>query len=160
MFKQNGFSLIELIMTLILVGVLATYVVVKSPNKASVVQGAQAELFTHHIRHAQALAMQWGQALRFSVSANAYSVRCVTVTLQSPCNTTPVVDPATGTNFAITLESGLSLSASGSTLDFDSLGRPLVSGSVTQNDTVWQLSGGGVTTNITVRGVTGMVVSS
>ena len=161
MHKENGFSLIELVMVIVLLGILASYALVRAPNQQGLVLSAQSDLFIQHLRHTQALAMQWGRALRVSVNATGYSVSCVVATpSQAPCDQATVIDPATGIAFDISLEAGLSLSVAGSTLDFDSLGRPLVAGAVTTADSQWQLSGGGVTRTITVSGISGRISGS
>ena len=129
----SGFTLIETLTVLILLGVLAVNVVVHWPADDELKLPAQADLMASHIRHLQSLAMYWGQPLRLTISNGSYSVSCVSTTAGSPCNgSNPVIDPVTGQAFSTTLESGITLKeVSGlTTTGFDTLGRPVSGGSL------------------------------
>jgi prepilin-type N-terminal cleavage/methylation domain-containing protein len=151
----SGFTLIETIVVLILVGVLAVNIVIHWPADDELKLPAQADLMASHIRHLQSLAMYWGQPLRLSVSSGSYSVSCVTTSASSPCNNSPVIDPVTGQAFSTTLESGITLSGSATT-DFDSLGRPVSSGSLISAARTFTLSAG-TSATVTLNPLTGFV---
>ena len=159
----SGFTLLELLVVIILVGVLSVNVVSRWPTDGDLKLPAQAELFASHVRHAKMLAMYWGEPLQVSVSGSQYSVSCVTATATSPCNNSPVIDPATNQSFQVTLETGLAFS-SAQTLDFDTLGRPydysvpeLIGVSPAQTFTI---NAGTPTWTVTVERLTGFVVSA
>ena len=132
--KQSaGFTLIELITVITLVAILSVYAVSKFSSQDSVKLRAQAELFSSNIRFIQTLAMNWGQVLRLNVSANQFSVSCVTTTTVAPCNSNPVISPNTAQAFTINLPQGINfanVSASNAVTDFDVLGRPTASGNL------------------------------
>lgn len=70
----SGFTLIELIVVLTLVGVLSAYAVVRWPPSNALILPAQADQFVTDIRHTQMLAMRWGRALRLSASSKVIQV--------------------------------------------------------------------------------------
>ena len=142
----SGFTLIETVIVVILLGVLAVNMAIHWPADDELKLPAQAELMASHIRHLQALALYWGQPLRLSISSGSYSVSCVTASASPPCNNSPVIDPANGQAFSTTLESGITLS--GSNTDFDSLGRPVSGSSLNSAARTFTLSAG---TNATVN---------
>ena len=159
MLKQSaGFTLIELVMVILIAGILSTYAVVHWPNDSEIKLPIQAELFVGHVRHMQALAMQWGEPLRLTVTPGAYSVSCVTAGATPPCNSNPVIDPATAQSFSITLETGISFSA-GSTTDMDSLGRPVAVGNIiaTTPARTYTLNAGASSIDVTLSPLTGFL---
>jgi hypothetical protein len=114
----------------------------------------QADLLARNIRHAQTLAMSWGQALRLASTSTGYSVRCVSGSATPPCNSTnPVLDPATGQAFSVTLGNGVTLNSV--TLDLDTHGRPFSGGSLTSTNAVFTLTASSETWTVTVLPVTG-----
>ena len=154
---SRGFTLVELVTVIVLVSVLTVYAAVKWPANSELKLPAQADLLATHIRHIQALAMHWGQPLRLSISGGAYSVSCVTVSANPPCDNTPVVDPVTNQAFSISLEAGISLS--GAATDFDTMGRPVSGGALI--DTIpartFTLSADGATYSVVLEPLTGFV---
>ena len=142
-------------MVIVLASILGAYAVVKWPSDSELKLPAQADLFVNHLRHTQALALHWGQQLRFTVNAGGYSVACVTASASPPCNNNPVIDPVTNQPFTIALESGISLS--GSNVDFDSLGRPVSGGTIisTVPARTFVLSADGATIALVLEPLTG-----
>jgi len=118
----------------------------------------QAERLRTDLRYAQMLALTWGVTLRMTTAAGSYSVACASGA-SGPCASSPVVDPATGAAFSVSLESGLTLSPV-TTFDLDSLGRPRSSGgALLSTDTTFQVAAsGGPTYTVTVRPTTGFAV--
>ena len=127
--ESSGFTLVELITVIVLVAILSVYAVARQPSSGAVNLLAQADLFTAHMQHIQALAMDWSQPLRLAITSGGYSVSCATVSATPPCDVSPVLDPTTNSPFIISLESGISLSGKAIT-DFDTLGRPVAGGSI------------------------------
>jgi len=140
-----GFTLIELIVVVVLVGILSAFVVSRAMPRAgdSTTAGYQAQRLASDLRHAQMLALAWGRALTFTASGNSYSVVCVAT--GGPCvsTTSPVVDPGRDGPFTVNMEG---VSVSGSTT-FDILGKPSAAASFT-------LSSGGT---VSVAADTGFV---
>lgn len=147
-----GFTLVEMVVVMVLAAVLAAIVSTRwSATDATAPH--QADLLARNIRHAQTLAMSWGQALRVSSSSTGYTVSCVTATASAPCNSSPVLDPATGRSFSETLANSVTLNSV--TLDLDTLGRPVSGASLLSANTVFTLTAGSETWSVTVRPITG-----
>lgn len=149
-----GFTLIELVVILVIAGVLAVVVLLRFDTGQTSV-GYQADRLARDIRHTQMLAVAWGRSLRMTTAATSYQVVCVSAG-STPCNVSPVRDPASGEPFTVTMQNGVTLSLA--SLDFDFLGRPVVAGSLTTSDVMYTLTGGGKTSTVTVRPLTGFVV--
>ena len=142
----RGWTIAELVMVLVIAAVLATVVAMRfRPLETLSLQ--QAERLRNDLRHAQMLALAWGRPLRLTTAAGGYSVSCVTAGT-APCNASPVIDPATGQPFSVTLETGLTLGGP-ATLDFDAIGAPSAGATFT-------VSGGGATRNVLVTPVAGL----
>ncbi len=141
---SKGFTLIELMMVLVILGVLAVYVVPRwSPGDNTV--AAQAHRLAQDLRHVQALAMNQGRPLSFELqSSTAYRVTD---------GATPIIDPATMQAFQVTLDNSVTLT--GSNTSFDSLGRPVAGGALLATPRVFTLSGGSRTATVTLSAVTG-----
>ncbi len=160
--QQRGFSLVELVMVMTIVGIVAVYAVTRAGNSASVAGSAQAQHFARDLRHAQMLAATWSRALIVTVTTTGYSVACATAGA-APCNASPVIDPARGTPFSVDVRypngpkypTNASLTAG--TVRFDSLGRPSTGTVPATTDTSFTLSSGGTNWTVTVRAVSGLV---
>ncbi|ROZ68593.1 prepilin-type N-terminal cleavage/methylation domain-containing protein [Ramlibacter sp. WS9] len=151
---QAGFTLIELIIVIVVIGVLSVYAAVKNGSSGDYTLHSQAQTMVSDLRHAQALATTLGKSLRISIitgTNGSYSVSCVTPGA-SPCNSvvnTPMTNPLTGSNFAVALEKDISLSGT-ATLDINSLGKPAAAAA-------YVLTAGSTSKNVTVSAVTGFV---
>lgn len=144
---QHGFTLLELVMVMIIIGVLAAVAAPRwSLNDATV--HAQAAQVARDIRHVQMLAMSQGRALTFQSLGNGY--RCV------DGGGTVITDPAAQQPFTVTLDDGVGLSAG--SVSFDSLGRPVSGGNPIAGATAYTVAGAAQSAAITVSPVTGFVV--
>ncbi|MBE7939291.1 MULTISPECIES: prepilin-type N-terminal cleavage/methylation domain-containing protein [Ramlibacter] len=153
---QAGFTLVELVIVLVLVGILSAYIIALNTNSSALTARSQADKLASDIRHAQSLAMTWSQPLQFNISATGYSIRCTSTTAGSPCNNTPstggtVTDPATNAAFQNTLGSGVSFAARPTAFTINTTGIPTVTGNS------FQLSGGGTSFTVTVATGTGNI---
>jgi prepilin-type N-terminal cleavage/methylation domain-containing protein len=147
---QRGFTVVELIMVLVIVGVLSSYAIVRAETGYYTLS-SQASQFARDVRHAQALSHTWGRSLRVTIATGAngtYSVSCVTSGTY-PCNSSPVIDPATGAAFSGALQQNAVLGGP-STLDFDSAGKPSAAGAYT-------VTYGTATKTVSVLAITGNV---
>lgn len=144
--RHRGFTLIELVIVLVMLGTLAAYAIPRWAADDTTV-AAQAARLARDLRHAQTIAMNQGRTLSFDIQApSGYRVTD---------SVTAITDPATMQNFQITLDN--SVSVAGSDTDFDSLGRPTSSGTLLTAPRVFTLSGTSRTATITVSAVTGFV---
>ena len=168
----RGFTLFEILVVLVLASLLAAFVAVSTSSVAQSSVIDQADKLRRDVSHLQVLAMGWGVALRLTASSTGYSVTCQSATAGTPCaalGDTPI-DPATGQAFSVTLTNGVLLSPAGTSLDFDSLGRPISGTTLISNNPVnlglgassptFSLTGGGNTAYVTIRPITGFAERS
>ena len=140
--RQAGFTLVELIIVIVALGVLTAYAVMKSVPAAELTLPSQAQTLASNIRHAQTLAYTTGRSLRLTITTGAngtYSVSCVTA---GTCTQA----------FSVTLQKDVVLGGT-STVDFSTLGQPSGAASYT-------LSSGGATETVSVAALTGLVTVS
>jgi len=149
---QSGFTLVEAIIVLVIVGILSAYATMNNGNSSAYTLLSQAETMASDLRHVQALATTWGRSLQVSVVAGtsgSYSVSCVTTGVSAPCNASPVIDPATGSPFRVSLQQSAAITGP-ALLQIDSLGKPSAAAT-------YVLSAGGVSKSVTVAALTGFV---
>lgn len=144
---SRGFSLIELLLVLVILGTLSAYALPRW-EPADTTLAAQAERLARDLRHAQALAMSQGRSLRFELQPpSGYRV--------TDSSGTTVTDPADQQPFLATLDNGVTLG--GSDTEFDSLGRPVNGGALLATDRSFTLTGNAASTTVTLSAVTGFV---
>lgn len=133
--NRKGFTLIELVMILVLVGILAAVVAPRLGNISSMKAGTFIDKLRTDIRYAQNLAMTRGMRSRVyfngtgGAPASGYAV--VSSTTSTCSALSPATDPATGQPLTIDLTLstysgvGITLTLPAMTcLEYDSLGRP------------------------------------
>ena len=134
-----------------MVGILAAYAIMKNGSAGVYSLLSQAQTIAGDVRHVQALATTWGKSLRITAVAGtngSYSVSCVT-TAAFPCNTNPVINPATGSAYTVAVQQGAVLAGPG-TLDISSLGTPSAAATYT-------VTSGSASVNVNVAAITGYV---
>lgn len=150
--KAAGFTLIELIVVIAVVGILSAYAYMKNSSAAVYTVLSQSRTMASDIRHAQALATVWGRSLQVSATTGVngtYSVSCVTPGA-SPCDANPVIDPATGAAFTVSLQRDVILGAAPTSFSFNSIGQP--SGAA-----IFTLTAAGETVTLDIAALTGNV---
>lgn len=160
--KASGFTLIELVIVIVLVGVLSAYAMMKNGSSSVFSLVSQAQTMASDIRHAQALATVWGKRLRITATDGAngvYEVSCDdSADVAPPCDTNPVINPATGRAFSVRLEKGVVLDGPPSPLIINSLGQPVDSfGQPTAASSAFTLSTQGNSLTLNVAALTGYV---
>lgn len=159
---MGGFTLMQLIMVLSMVGVLSAYVIPKiMPSAGKGTAPYQALKLADNLRHTRMLAVAWGKGLKFKSDSATYRVTC---SIPAACsNATPtasncpnptavVIDHGHNGPFCIALESGVTLSGP-TEIEFDLLGRPLTGSSSTYQLFV----GSSLMATVTVAAGTGFV---
>jgi Tfp pilus assembly protein FimT len=112
---RGGFSLLQMVFTIVVLGVLAKFAIPKMMPTATMTVQPQAQGVRDVIRRAQSLAMTRGKPMRVTVSASSVSVACATVS----CST----------DASFTATQGVSVGSSLATIDFNTLGQPVGSSS-------------------------------
>ena len=134
--KQHGFTLVELVMVIVLLGILSATAL----PKFFAVSSYQKQLFFDDtlsaVQYAQKLAVATGCNVQVSVDNNSYTLSRPANTDRSLCTSThpadfslPVRHPGTGEAAYTHAENGVSLTASPSSFYFNALG--LASAAVT-----------------------------
>jgi len=143
-----GFTLLEIVFTVVLLGILAKFAMMKLVTPATMTLPAQAQSLADLIRRAQSLAMVRGQRMSVSVvTSGANGSMAVACVASAPCNT----------DSSLTVGQG-AVVGSASTIYFNSLGQPVNNtGAALASDTSFTLSYGSATYTVTVAALTGRV---
>ena len=127
--NQKGFTLIELVMILVLVGILAVFVAPKLPNITSSRAISFSDKLRADIRYAQNLAMTRNRRTRVILTNTSYAITQDSSGASNCGSFAAVGDPAEGGGLSVALDTGdyagIKLTVSAMTcLEYDSLGRP------------------------------------
>jgi type II secretory pathway pseudopilin PulG len=117
--RHGGFSLLQMVFTIVVLGVLAKFAIPKLLPAATMTLQPQAQGMRDVIRRAQSLAMTRGQRMRVTVSAAASSVSVACASGTPPCST--------DASFIAT--QGVRVGSSSPAIDFNTLGQPVAIGS-------------------------------
>jgi len=147
-----GFTLVEMIFTIVLLGVLAQFAMMKLVTPATMTLPAQAQSLADLIRRGQSLAVVRGERTQVAVTTSGANGRvAVACPASTPCNT----------DTSITVSQGAVVGGA-SSVYFNSLGQPVDSaGTALTQDTIFTLSyttgGSSATHTVTVAALTGRV---
>jgi MSHA pilin protein MshC len=124
---QQGFTLIELVMVIVLLGVLSATALPRFFSVSTYQQQAFFDDTLNAVRYAQKLAVATGCKVQVSISANAYALNSPANRSQcasnAPSFSLTVRNPGTGEASYTHSESGVSLTSSAASFYFDALGR-------------------------------------
>lgn len=139
-----GFTLIESVMVIVLLGIVAAYVLPKAFDSGPMTLTAQARNFAANLQNAQLLAITEGVAVNVQVNSNSYTI---------PLNMGNM------TSQTITLEPGTTFSSgAGTGYYFDSLGQPTNNLGQPTSSWFFQLSAAGKTSPfVQVEAVSGFI---
>jgi len=155
-YPMRGFTLVEFVIVVILVGILAATVMISfnAGRQHSVV--VRADEFRRAISHAQLTALSQGARLRLTTTASGYSV-CDTATCPAI-----LTDPTTGGPFSADFsgENVILSAAPIAAIDFDSMGRPQSGGALLATTTTFTFTGGGNSVSVRVFPITGFAQAS
>lgn len=147
----RGFTLIELIVILIIVGVLAVAAIPRFFDRQSFDARSFYDQALSMVRYGQKVAISQHTNVFFNANA-ASKTMCLTYVADAGCaNATGVPNPADGNKFSKTAPDGVTLSASTS-FSFSALGKPIPDAAVS-----FGVVGDGMTRTITVERETGYV---
>jgi len=140
-----GFTLIESVMVMVLLGIVAAMVMPKAFNPNALTLQAQARNFTASLQKAQLLAITKGVTVTVRVNNSDYSVSANVGGLPSP-ETTTLENNATF------------ISGNNTTLSFDSLGQPYIAAALLTSSFPFQLQAAGVSSgSIAIEPVSGWI---
>jgi MSHA pilin protein MshC len=159
MMRQNGFSLIELVMVMIVIGILAVMATPRLGNLSSYSLTSAAADLVEAVRYAQQQSMAHSGAANFQVEVTGTGF---TVTQNGASITNPLTGAASYTQDAAVWD-GISITSATGTIAFDSRGRPTCSGDLSPcsaANVTLTLELSGESKTVTIERYTGYAYSS
>jgi prepilin-type N-terminal cleavage/methylation domain-containing protein len=143
-----GFTLLEMVFTVVVLGALVKFAMMKLVTPATMTLSTQAQSLADLIRRAQSLAVVRGQRMSVSVATSGANGRVdVACAASAPCST--------DTSLAVSQGAVL---GSASTIYFNSLGQPVNSAGIAlTQDAIFTLSYATGVYSVTVAALTGRV---
>lgn len=143
---EAGFTLPELVATMVVIGILAAVAVPRFAERRGFDAFGQAESIRQALRFAQASAIAKRRTVCVSISSGALALTMGTA-FGASCSTS-LTDPSTGAAFTVAASTGVSVDEA--SFSFNAVGRPNAAQSIA-------ISGGGVSQTIVVEAETGYV---
>ena len=152
--RSRGFSLFELVLVLVIVGVLAVFAMPRLTSVPDLTLSAASAQLAAHIRYAQSLAMSRGQRYRVGFTANTYQI--------TDGGGVPIVQPMTASTGPVAIApatlAGFNPPLTGDYVEFDTRGRPYVNAATPLAVTVnFTLTSGGASASVALAPETGHV---
>ena len=126
--NQKGFTLIELVMVLVLMGVIAVIVAPKLGDVTGTKASAFKDKLKADIRYAQNIAMTRNRRTRVNLTNTIYSVTLDNSAANNCSSFAAVEDPAGAVTLSVALDTGsytgITITPSIGCLEYDSLGSP------------------------------------
>ena len=124
--NRKGFTLIELVMVIVLIGIIAVFVAPRLGNITSTKTGPFMDKLKADIRYAQNLAMTRNRRTQVNLTNTSYSVSQDDSAANNCSSFATVMDPAEGGWLSVTLDTGsyAGITITPGCLEYDSLGRP------------------------------------
>lgn len=119
--KKNGFTILEMILTIVVIAILAAYAYPKFSTGADIRLSVTFDKLKSDMYYAQELAMTTRTNCGiFIVNAGTYRI------YKDGDTATPALDPGTFSDYEITLDATITIAttAAGSIIEFDSFGLP------------------------------------
>lgn len=161
--QQSGMTYLELIVTLLVIGIISAIVYPRISSSQSLTVAHQAEQVAAHIRHAQALAQNWGCDVKLTINATNYSLTSridyFGTDKYTLCGNSiaTIQDPSNRAAFSYALLNSIQFTNTGN-IYFDSMGRPVSAvGALLGTDTSFTLNGGANNWKITIIAISGYV---
>lgn len=133
----NGFTFVELVVTLMIVGILAVTILPRFADRQTFNTRGVFEDLTATLRFAHQQAVAQRRLMCVTVNASSFSVTRARAVPPAACDGTALLDPSSGSGYArnlATLAPGVSIAARGATaalpvtISFDALGRAVAAG--------------------------------
>ncbi len=147
--RQRGFTLVELVAVVMLVGILSAFALVKMLDRSLIDARGFADQVASTLRYAQKAAVAQRRLVYVSIDVGTRRVRACLDAL--PACAQPLAAPAGGA-LDVSAASSVTLASSTAQFSFDGLGRPSLAAALTLT-----ASGGGSTFTVTVEPDTGHV---
>jgi MSHA pilin protein MshC len=121
--KHDGFSLVELIMVIVILGILSAVAIPRFFNKAAFEQRAFFDDTLNAIRFAKKQAIASGCNIRVSFSSNGYSLMHADTCKANSFNNTLNVKQPNSSSAYVASNPNINLTATNNSTQFDALGR-------------------------------------
>ena len=147
---QRGFTLIEVIAVLVIIGVVAAVVVSRMMSPSSFGVVSEADILKGHLRYAQYRAMSHTETWGMIFSANGYSL------LYNKAATTSKLPNEDSSTHILT--SGIKITTgAGTAVHFNEWGNPVTNTGTLLTDTTISLTDGSTTQTVTITQNTGFI---
>ncbi len=120
----SGFTLVELVVTLLLVGILAVAVVPRFASRSTFETRGFSDQVKSGLQFARKVAVASGRNVCVTAGGSSFTLKMATVRGQGATCTSDVIDPATGAAYALAWPTGVSLSSLALTFRADGSATP------------------------------------